>query len=185
MRTKISAALLGICIIVGCDRTESVHPGPGGRGPRGNVAPNAGGPAARQAGPRAGAPNAITQPGAKGQNVQVTVTQILVSFAGAPGSKATRTKEEAEKLANELFTKAQSNAEPFAALRKQTDDPASAIYNVCIGKDKKSPNDKLRSEVPVAVGDAVFTMKQNEVKLIPYDEKKAPGGFYILKRLDS
>ncbi|MBI3820602.1 MAG: hypothetical protein HY286_18070 [Planctomycetes bacterium] len=203
MRIPTATIFLSLLLVGACDRDASVTPNvrrgaPRAAGAPGVRGPNAQGPnsgAAGGAGPRAaangGAPSAQaglaagSQPAGHAAGGHVTVTQIVISFKDVAGTKATRTKEEAEKLANELFTKAQGNSEPFAALRKQTDEAGTPIFNICLGKEKKSPNDKLRSEVPAAVGDAAFQMQPNDVKLIPYDAAKAPGGFYIIKRMNN
>lgn len=190
--TAVLALTFSALTVIACDRNDK-NPAAGRTGPRGNAPAgnqSGGAEAARRQGPRAGGGNSLAaKPGGatandkKGAGQRVTVTEILISFDGA-GTKATRTKEEAEKLANEIFNKAKANSEPFAALRKQTDSTGMPIYGICIGKEKKNPTDRLRSEVPAAVADAAFLMKDDEVRLVPWDATKNPAGFYIIKRLN-
>lgn len=54
-----------------------------------------------------------------------TASHILISYAGARGGHATRTKEQAQKLAEEVAKKAQARTAKFAELAKRyTEDPS-------------------------------------------------------------
>jgi peptidyl-prolyl cis-trans isomerase D len=62
----------------------------------------------------------------KKANASAKASHILISYAGAERSTATRTKEEAQKLANELLAKAKANPAGFGLLADEnTDDPGS------------------------------------------------------------
>jgi peptidyl-prolyl cis-trans isomerase D len=63
---------------------------------------------------------------AKKANGSVKASHILLSYEGAAQSSATRTKEEAQELANNLLAQAKANPSTFAALASaNTDDPGS------------------------------------------------------------
>ncbi|MEZ4854461.1 peptidylprolyl isomerase [Flavobacterium sp.] len=62
----------------------------------------------------------------KKANGSVKAAHILISYAGAPSSQATRTKEEAQTKANELLAQAKANPANFAALAAaNSEDPGS------------------------------------------------------------
>ena len=58
-----------------------------------------------------------------GEPEKVVVRHILISFEGCGLPKVTRTKEEAEALANKILTDIQGGAEIDALARKHSDDP--------------------------------------------------------------
>jgi peptidyl-prolyl cis-trans isomerase D len=63
---------------------------------------------------------------AKKSNASVKASHILLAYEGAPQSTATRTKEEAKNLANDLLAQAKANPANFAVLAStNTDDPGS------------------------------------------------------------
>uniref|UniRef100_UPI00404AC39B peptidylprolyl isomerase n=1 Tax=Flavobacterium sp. TaxID=239 RepID=UPI00404AC39B len=63
---------------------------------------------------------------AKKGNASVKASHILLAYQGAAQSSATRTKEEAQALANDLLAQAKANPAAFASLAAtNTDDPGS------------------------------------------------------------
>ena len=63
--------------------------------------------------------------GRKG-NASAKASHILIAYKGAERSPATRTKEEAQALANDLLTQAKANPGNFAILAMtNSDDPGS------------------------------------------------------------
>ena len=59
-------------------------------------------------------------------NASAKASHILIAYEGAQRSSATRTKEEAQQLANELLAKAKANPSDFAKLATEnSDDPGS------------------------------------------------------------
>lgn len=63
---------------------------------------------------------------ARKANASAKASHILIAYAGAPQSQATRTKEEAKALANTLLAQAKANPEGFAMLAMaNSDDPGS------------------------------------------------------------
>ncbi len=64
----------------------------------------------------------------KGEAERIRIQHILVSFKGT-GTEATRTKEEAEKLAKAIFEQAQNGADFDQLVRENSDDPGSLSSN--------------------------------------------------------
>jgi hypothetical protein len=122
---------------------------------------------------------AATAERAEHQAATVEVTHILVSFGGA-GTKATRTREEAETLAAELFARVQAG-EDFEALRvPNTDDPGGQSYVMSLGNEARAiPRKRM---VP-AFGDVGWRLEVGQVGVAPYDEHASPYGWHIIKRL--
>jgi len=117
---------------------------------------------------------------------RITVQHILISFKGAidkPG--LTRTRAEAEALANGLLERIKKG-EDFAALVKgYTDDQNPGIYSMSNFNVKPDPTkaEYPRDRMVKAFGDVGFSLKVGEVGLASYDQVKSPFGWHIIKRL--
>ncbi len=116
----------------------------------------------------------------------VTVQHILIAFQGSiPDSKVTRSKEEAQKLAQELFERAKKG-EDFDALVKQfTDDQYPGIYkmsNAGIPADE-SQQEYSRVRMVKSFGDVSFSLPVGGIGLAVYDPQKSKYGWHIIKRL--
>jgi peptidyl-prolyl cis-trans isomerase D len=69
---------------------------------------------------------AISKMVGKKANASAKASHILIAYAGAPQSAATRTKEEAQAFANTLLAQAKANPDGFANLAMtNSDDPGS------------------------------------------------------------
>ena len=112
----------------------------------------------------------------------VEVQHILISFRGIPrGPAATRSREEAEVLAAELWARVLAG-EDFAALQKQySDDPGAGTY--AMSQDPKVPADWQRKGMVAAFGDVGWRLKVNEVGVAAHDPQKSPFGWHLIKRL--
>ena len=116
----------------------------------------------------------------------VTVQHILIAFQGSiPESKVTRGKEEAQKLAEQLFERAKKG-EDFDALAKQyTDDQYPGIYkmsNAGVPPDE-SQQEYSRTRMVKSFGDVGFSLLVNGIGLAVYDPQKSKNGWHIIKRL--
>ena len=102
----------------------------------------------------------------------VTVRHILIAYQGAAGSKQTRTKEEARRMAEEIRQRAFSG-EDFAALAGKYSDSESAAKGGLLGEI-------ARNTTLPAFDQAAFTLKVDEIsKVTP-----TPAGFQIIKRIE-
>ncbi len=112
----------------------------------------------------------------------VEVTHVLISFQGIPrGPKATRTREEAEALAADLYARMLAG-EDFGALQKQySDDSGAGTY--AMSQDPKVPADWQRKGMVAAFGDVGWRLAVGEIGVAPYDPQKSPYGWHLIKRL--
>ena len=117
----------------------------------------------------------------------VTVQHILISFKGAiPKPSVTRTKDEAKKLAEEVFERAKKG-EDFAALVKQyTDDEYPGIYRM---SNKGIPPDPTKQEfaregMVKGFGDVSFSLPVGGIGMAKYDPEKSKYGWHIIKRIE-
>ena len=130
------------------------------------------------------APGGNTSPAASPEPDRVAVQHILISFKGSiPKPTVTRTKEEAEKLAQEVFDRA-SKGEDFDALVKQyTDDEYPGIYrmsNIGITPDP-SNQEYSRAGMVKGFGDVSFSLPVGGIGMAEYDPQKSKYGWHIIK----
>jgi protein-export membrane protein SecD/preprotein translocase SecF subunit len=99
------------------------------------------------------------------QPAKATVTHILISYKGAAesGSAITRSKDEAQKLAQDLEARALKK-EDFAALVKQYSDDASKTDNQGTFKDQTiGESDPTKNSFVKEFNDAVVAGKKGEI----------------------
>ncbi len=117
---------------------------------------------------------------------RVQVQHILISFQGSiPDAQVTRTKDEAETLAQELFSRAKAGENFDALVRQHTDDQHPGIYamtNFNIPPDT-ARQEYARERMVKAFGDVSFGLKVSGVGLAPYDPQTSKYGWHIIKRL--
>jgi len=103
---------------------------------------------------------------------EIAASHILISYQGAERSSATRTKEEAKKLADEVLAKATAPGADFAALaREYSDEPGAKERGGDLGTFKKGAMAK-------PFEDAAFQLKVGEISGVV----ETPFGFHIIKR---
>lgn len=112
---------------------------------------------------------------------EVEVQHLLVSFAGSGVPTATRSREEAESLAAQLFTRIQEGADFGALIEKYTDDSPPGIYGMTQGE--AAPGLYPRRGMVAAFGDVGWRLSVGEVGVAPYDPEKSPFGWHLIKRL--
>lgn len=114
----------------------------------------------------------------------VTVEHILISFKGI-GTRATRTREEAQKLAHELLARARKG-EDFTALIKEFSDDVSGsgVYRLVSNSVPIVVGAEFhRRDMVVAFGDVAFLLKVGEIGLAPYHSRTSPYGYHIIRRI--
>jgi hypothetical protein len=117
---------------------------------------------------------------------RVTVQHILIAFEGTvPGKNITRTKEEAQALAEELFKRAQKGEDFDALVKQYSDDAHPGIYGVVNHGQEANPEMQIyaRETMVPAFGDVAFSLEPEDIGLAPYDEEKSKYGWHIIKRL--
>jgi len=117
---------------------------------------------------------------------RVTVQHILIAFKGSISKETvTRTREEAEKLALEIFERAKKG-EDFASLVKAfTDDQYPGVYKMS-NFDVEPETDQReysRSRMVKAFGDVSFKLSINGIGLAEYDPESSKYGWHIIMRI--
>jgi peptidyl-prolyl cis-trans isomerase C/peptidyl-prolyl cis-trans isomerase SurA len=117
---------------------------------------------------------------------EVRVRHVLVAFQGASRSRATRTKDEAEALAAELYQRLLGGADPagdaFGELARQySDDSGPGIYSMTTGTPGGGVS--ARALLVPAFGDVGWRLEVGEVGVAPYDAQRSPFGWHVIKRL--
>ena len=120
-----------------------------------------------------------------GEPAYITVQHCLISFREVPNVGASRTKEAAEALAQNLFEKAQAGDDFERIVERYTDDSAPGIYmmaNHGFESDMRQ-NIFARDGMVPAFGDTGFPLKVGEFGMAPFHEKNSPFGWHIVKRI--
>jgi len=117
----------------------------------------------------------------------ITVQHILIGFEGSvPGKNITRTMEEAEGLARELFGRAKSGEDFDELVKVYTDDAFPGIYkmaNLGVPADR-SKGIYPRDGMVKAFGDVGFPLEVGEVGLAVYDSQASKYGWHVIKRIE-
>jgi peptidyl-prolyl cis-trans isomerase C len=117
---------------------------------------------------------------------RVTVQHILIAFKGSlPDPKVTRSKEEAEKIALQIFERAKAGEDFAAMVKMYTNDSYPGIYkmtNKGVTPDK-SKQEYSRTGMVKAFGDVGFSLEVGGVGLAVYDPATSKYGWHIIKRL--
>ena len=117
---------------------------------------------------------------------RVEVQHILISFRGANDRvKATRSKEEAETLAKELFFRARQGEDFDEMMKEHSDDSGEGIYRMTnTGVQPDGSRDELaRHRMVKAFGDVSFALELGEVGMAAYHPQNSKFGWHIIKRL--
>ena len=115
---------------------------------------------------------------------RIVVQHILISFAGAPKTKQSRSKAEAETLAKELLERVKKGESFEELMKRYSDDTGPGEYgmanhNVTPAGPKESPR---KGMVP-AFGNVGFQLDVNGIGLAVHDPAASPFGWHIIKRV--
>jgi len=117
----------------------------------------------------------------------ITVQHILIGFAGSvPGKGITRSRGEAQQLAEEVLKRAQGGEAFDVLVRENTDDSAPGIYKMANRGVPPDPKQKrfARDSMVAAFGDVGFPLEVGEIGMAAYDPRKSPFGWHIIKRIE-
>jgi len=121
----------------------------------------------------------------------IKVQHILIAFKSAvgfqghaPGMAAKRTQEEAQKLAENLLDRTKKGEDFGALVKEYTDDSAPGIYPLANTGKPPKPEYTPRKNMVQAFGDTGFPLQVGEIGMAPYDPKKSPFGWHIVKRVE-
>ena len=116
----------------------------------------------------------------------VLVQHILIGFQGSiPNKPIARSRADAEKLANEVLAKARAGENFDGLVQAHTDDQFPGVYALANNGVAKDPSKQEygRDEMVAGFGDVAFDLSPGNVGMSPYDAKKSPFGWHIIKRL--
>lgn len=118
-----------------------------------------------------------------GEPKVITVEHVLIAFKDT-GTKATRTKAEAQNLAYEILNRAKGG-EDFTKLRKEfsDDSPTGGVYSLVNNGVAKEGDEYERTGMVPAFGDVGFRLKVGEIGVAEHDATKSPYGWHIIKRI--
>ena len=140
-------------------------------------------PAPKKTAP-APAPKPAPKPAPAAEPDRITVSHILIMFAGSDRSSATRTQAEAEKLAKEILERARKGQDFGFMAKKHSDDPGGGTYTmVNNGVRPSNQNEYARKSMVPAFGDVGFKLNVGEVGFATYDRKSSPFGYHVIKRV--
>jgi parvulin-like peptidyl-prolyl isomerase len=113
----------------------------------------------------------------------VEVQHLLISFDGA-GTPATRTKEQAEKLAAQVYAKLQSGSDFDALVKENTDDQYPGVYGMVSEEARQNQGKNIfwRKGMVPAFGNVGWRLKVGEIGVAAYDSTNSPYGWHIVKR---
>lgn len=131
-------------------------------------------------GTKAAAGTMPVKPAVEPQHVQVQ--HILVAFAGS-GTRATRTKEEAKKLAYEVLEKARGGADFDSLVKQYTDDSPPGIYGMSGKGVAPGQGEYPRDQMVPAFGNVGFAISPGNIGMADFDPQTSPYGWHIIKRL--
>lgn len=113
--------------------------------------------------------------------VQVTVQHLLVSFAGKVPS-ARRSRQQAEELTAELWSKISSGGDFDALVKKYTDDSYPGRYSMTDGAAVSGAYP--RRQMAPAFGDVAWRLAVGEFGVAAFDPARSPFGWHIIKRIE-
>jgi len=112
----------------------------------------------------------------------IQVAHVLISFAGA-GTEATRSKADAEKLANDVLARAKKGEDFHKLIKELSDDSGDGVYGMANVKAKPNPGEYPRQGMVAAFGDVGFKLEVGGIGMSNFDPRTSPYGWHIIKRL--
>lgn len=113
----------------------------------------------------------------------IEVQHILISFKGSiPKPSVTRSQEEAQALAQEVFERAKKGEDFDTLVKEFTDDAYPGRYSMSNTGVQPDQGEYPRERMVAAFGDVGFRLKVGEVGMAAYDPETSPYGWHIIKR---
>ncbi len=115
---------------------------------------------------------------------KIVVQHILIGFKrSVAGKKITRTKKEAQALAESLLKRIEEGEDLDALVKEYTDDTYPG-YIAMANRGVDPMGGMARDDMVPGFGDASFSLEVGEIALVPYHGRKSPYGWHIIKRLE-
>jgi hypothetical protein len=109
-------------------------------------------------------------------DASIEIQHVLIAFKGAPRMppSITRSKEEAQALAEKVYAEAVGGADFLGLVKQYTNDSAPGIYPITKAG---------RAGYVKGFGDVGFRLKVGEIGVAPWDKLASPFGWHIIKRV--
>lgn len=117
----------------------------------------------------------------------ITVQHVLISFKGSiDKDTVTRTKEDAEKLANEIFERAKKGEDFDALVKEYTDDNYPGVYKMSNfdAETDMDQGENPRAKMVKEFGDVSFALSANGIGMAEFSPERSKYGWHIIKRLN-
>ncbi len=136
---------------------------------------------------------------AAGPGTRVTVQHVLISWGKAPGFAGgqlpvppralKRQKPAAEKLANEILSRAKGGFDFTSLVRTYSDDkiqPGTSKPGVYVLVDggPGGPGEVARDGMVKGFGDVAFSLEVGEIGMCPFNAVDSPYGWHIVVRIE-
>jgi hypothetical protein len=121
-----------------------------------------------------------------GEPAAVSVKHVLIAFQGATRSQATRSREEAERLAYEVLSRAKAGEEFEKLMRELSDDRGARdgrAYDMANDGVPTHGEEFERGGMAKDFGDVSFRIGVGEIGFAPYDPQTCGFGYHIIKRV--
>lgn len=169
---RVYAAILVLTLSLGCGGGAEPKPEP-------KVEPK---PAPKAEPKVEGKPELMPARLADPEPEHIMVAHVLISFAGTR-TKATRTREAAEKLAYEVLARARKGEDFNKLVRDLSDDPGEGVYGMANARVNPAAGEYGRKDMVAAFGDVGFKLEVGSIGMSVFDAQKSPYGWHIIKRL--
>ena len=114
----------------------------------------------------------------------VTVQHVLISFKGKTDKPVERSKKQAEKLAWEIFDRAEAGEDFDVLVKEYTDDSYPGIYKMTNRGAARLAGHSQRDNMAVYFGDVSFKLDVGEIGMARFHSELCPFGWHIIKRLE-
>ena len=115
---------------------------------------------------------------------RVRVRHILIAFRGAQRSTQSRSKEEAEQLAAELYARLLAGEDMQALMKQYSNDSGGGDYKMDAGSGDMANGVYARGRMAGAFGDTGWRLEVDEIGVAPFDPVKSPFGWHIIQRVE-
>jgi parvulin-like peptidyl-prolyl isomerase len=118
------------------------------------------------------------------QPQHIQVQHVLVGFSGSvPGTRNSRSREEARTLAYDILSRAEAGADFDALVREHTDDSPPGIYGMSNRGAQPGQGEYPRDGMVPAFGNVGFTLGVGGYGVADFDARTSPYGYHVIKRL--
>lgn len=114
---------------------------------------------------------------------RVKVQHLLVAFAGTGVRGVSRSREEAEQLAAELYCRAEAGEDFDALVKEFTDDSHPGTYGM-VGSGEAPRGWYARSGMVSAFGDVGWRLQVGELGVAAYDPRGSKYGWHLILRTE-